>query len=125
MCIVPIAYIVLKLGGNPESVYIVHGCIAIITQVTRVYMMRSLIDLPMMTYARKVVLPILAVAIVASIVPLLVYNEMTINLFSFLVVCALCVISTIASAYFLGTSKDEKVIIKERVVAVYHKFHKA
>ena len=88
-------------------------------------MMRNLIDLSMMTYARKVVLPILAVAIVATIVPLLAYNEMAINLFSFLVVCTLCVISTIASAYFLGTSKDEKVIIKERVVAVYHKFHKA
>lgn len=125
LCIVPIAYVVLKLGGNPESVYIVHGCIAIITQITRVYMMRNLIDLPMMTYARRVVLPILAVAIVASIVPLLAYNEMTVNLFSFLIVCTLCVISTIASAYFLGTSKDEKVIIKERVVAVYHKFHKA
>ena len=69
-------------------------------------------------------LPILAVAIVASIVPLLAYNEMAINLFSFVVVCTLCVISTIASAYFLGTSKDEKGIIKERVVAVYYKFHK-
>lgn len=124
LCIVPIAYIVLKLGGNPESVYVVHGCIAIITQATRVYMMRNLISLPMMTYVRKVIIPIVGVAVAASIIPTFVYNEMPIGVLSFFVVCALCVICTIAAAYYIGTSKDEKVLIQERAIAAYHKIFK-
>ena len=122
LCIVPIAYIVLKLGGNPESVYIVHGCIAVITQATRVYMM--LISLPMMTYVRKVIIPIMGVAVAAAIIPTLVYNVMPISVLSFFVVCALCVICTIAAAYYIGTSKDEKVLIQERAIAAYHKLFK-
>lgn len=124
LCIVPIAYIVLKLGGNPESVYIVHGCIAVITQATRVYMMRNLISLPMMTYVRKVIIPIIGVAVAAALIPTLVYNEMPISVLSFFVVCALCVICTIAAAYYIGTSKDEKVLIQERAFAAYHKIFK-
>ena len=115
LCIVPIAYIVLKLGGNPESVYIVHGCIAVITQATRVYMMRTLISLSMMTYIRKVIIPIISVAVAAALIPTLVYNVMPISVLSFLVVCAL---------YYIGTSKDEKSLIQERIVAIYNKFHK-
>ena len=124
LCIVPIAYIVLKLGGNPESVYIVHGCIAVITQATRVYMMRTLISLSMMTYIRKVIIPIISVAVAAALIPTLVYNVMPISVLSFLVVCALCVICTIAAAYYIGTNKDEKSLIQERIVAIYNKFHK-
>lgn len=124
LCIVPIAYIVLKLGGNPESVYIVHGCIAVITQATRVYMMRNLISLSMMTYVRKVIIPIIGVAVAAAIIPTLVYNVMPISVLSFFVVCALCVICTIAAAYYIGTSKDEKSLIQERIVAIYNKIHK-
>lgn len=124
LCIVPIAYIVLKLGGNPESVYIVHGCLAIITQATRVYMMRNLISLPMMTYVRKVIVPIVGVAVAAAVIPTIVYNEMPISVLSFFVVCALCVICTIATAYYIGTSKDEKSLIQERIVAIYNIFHK-
>lgn len=124
LCIVPIAYIVLKLGGNPESVYIVHGCIAIITQATRVYMMRNLISLSMMTYVRKVIIPIISVAVAAALIPTLVYNVMPISVLSFFVVCALCVICTIAAAYYIGTSKDEKVLIQERAIAAYHKLFK-
>lgn len=124
LCIVPIAYIVLKFGGNPESVYIVHGCIAVITQATRVYMMRNLISLSMMTYVRKVIIPIIGVAVAAAIIPTFVYNVMPISVLSFFVVCALCVICTIAAAYYIGTSKDEKSLIQERIVAIYNKFHK-
>lgn len=124
LLIVPVAYVVLKLGGNPESVYIVHGCIAVLTQFARVYMMRNLIDLSLMTYANKVILPILYVAVAAAAIPTIVYNEMTINVVSFLVVCSLCVICTLSAAYIVGTTKDEKDLIKERAISIWHKIHR-
>lgn len=124
LMIVPVAYIVLKLGGDPESVYVVHGCIAIITQITRVYMMRNLIDLPMMTYFKKVVVPILLVAAAAFVLPFILHNEMDDGVARFFAVCSLSVVCALASAYFIGTNRHEKDMILEKVHAVTHKFHK-
>lgn len=124
LCIVPVAYIVLKLGGNPESVYIVHGCITVITQFARVYMMRNLIDLPMMEYFRKVVAPILLVAIASFVLPFLVYTNMSYGVLSFFTVCAISILCVLASAYFLGTNKFEKDMIQEKLTAIAHKIHK-
>ena len=124
LCIVPVAYIVLKLGGNPESVYIVHGCIAVITQFARVYMMRRLIDLPMMTYFKNVVVPILMVAATSFIIPFMIYMNMSYGVLSFFVVCAVSVLCVIMFAYLVGTNKDEKAMIQEKIMAVAHKIHK-
>lgn len=124
LMIVPLAYIVLKLGGNPESVYIVHGCIAIIAQFSRVYMMRNLIDLPMMTYFKNVVAPILLVAISSFIVPWFVHMNMDYGVVRFFVVCSISVVSALTCSYFLGTNSFEKDMIHEKAQAVLNKFHK-
>lgn len=125
LCIVPIAYIVLKLGGNPESVYIVHGCIAVITQIARVYMMRNLIDLPMMTYLKNVIAPILMVAVSSFILPFFVYQNLNYGVINFFVVGTLCVLCTLICAYYLGTNSFEKQMINEKVQGVLNKFRKS
>lgn len=124
LCIVPCSYIVLKLGGNPESVYIVHGCIAIMTQVARVYMMRHLINLPMRTYLKEVIQPIVLVVLAAFLVPAFTYVQMTYGVTRFFVVCTLSVISTLTAEYFLGVNKFEKNMVHEKVQNVFQKFHK-
>lgn len=118
LCIVPVAYIVLKLGGNPESVYIVHGCIAVITQCVRVYMMRHLISLPMMTYFHSVVVPIVLVAASSTIVPLIVYMNMPFGVVRFFITCIVCTASTLLCAYLLGTTPSEKGMIQDKLRAV-------
>lgn len=123
LLIVPVAYIVLKLGGNPESVYIVHGSIAIVCQFSRVYMMRNLIKLPMMTYFKNVIIPVVLVAICSFIVPASVYFNMPYGVISFFTVCAISVISTLLCSYFFGTNVFEKNIIKEKAYAVINRFH--
>lgn len=121
LTIMPVAYIVLELGGNPESVYVVHGCIAVITQFARVYMMRNLIDLPMMTYFKNVIIPIVLVALCSFIVPAAVYFNMPYGIASFFTVCAICVISTLLCSYFFGINAFEKDVIKEKAHSVLRK----
>lgn len=124
LCIVPIAYIVLKLGGNPESVYIVHGGIAIITQIARAYMMRNLIDLPMMTYFKKVIIPILLVVISSFVIPFSLYMNMAYSVISFFVVCMVSVLSELSFAYLLGINKSEREMIHEKLATVLQKIHR-
>lgn len=123
LMIVPVAYLVLKLGGDPESVYIVHGCIAIITQFARVYMMRNLIYLPMMTYLKNVISPIIIVAISSFIIPWLVHMNMSYGIVRFFVVCSISIVSAITCSYFLGTNSFEKNMIHEKLCDVINKFH--
>lgn len=124
LLIVPIAYIVLKSGGSPESVYVVHGCIAIVAQFARVYMMRNLIGLSMMTYFRNVVFPILLVTVSAFTIPWIVYSNMSFGVTRFFVICSICITTTLLCSYFLGTNSFEKNMIQEKALAVKSKFHK-
>lgn len=123
LTIVPIAYIVLRLGGNPESVFIVHGCIAILTQFARVFMMRNLINLPMMTYFKNVIVPIALVSVSSFLVPAIIHFNMSYGVTRFFVVCTICVISTLGCTYFLGTNTFEKNMIKEKAHAVLNRLH--
>lgn len=122
--IVPVAYIVLKLGGNPESVYVVHGCIAIITQFARVYMMRNLIDLPMTTYFRNVIVPIILVAFGSFIIPFIVYMKMEYGVASFFTVCCLSILSVMVCSYYLGTNKFEKEMIQSKAHSFLKRLHR-
>lgn len=56
LCILPISYVVLKFGGNPASVFIVHLCVCIIAFIARLYIIRSMIGLVLSDYVKKVVL---------------------------------------------------------------------
>lgn len=125
LLIIPIAYIVLKFGGDPESVFVVHLSIVIIAQVARILLMRPLIHLKIRTYIRKVIVPILAVVIVSPIFPLFLYLNTKENVSSFFGVCILCVFCTFATVYFLGVNKSERTMMIEKVRTILHKkFHK-
>ena len=114
LTIVPVAYIVLRIGANPESVFLVHFCIAIITQFARVYMMRNLIDIPVSKYLIKIVIPIIAVVILSPILPVLVYFNTDIGYSSFLLVCSCCVASSIMVIAAVGINQQERVFVAEK-----------
>lgn len=119
--IVPVAYIVLKLGGNSESVFIVHGAIAFILMFTRVSLMSSLIDLPVGLYIRKVLAPVSAVVVASLIIPTVLFLATEESFISFLTICLTCVACAGASIYFLGTTKSEKAVLIDKISSVYSK----
>ncbi len=118
LLIVPIAYLVLKLGGSPESVFIVHGCIAIVTQIARVYLMRNLINISIGLYLRKIILPILSVALLSPILPIIVHNNVDDGLLHFLIVCLISIVSVILSSYYLGLSALERTVVQNKVASL-------
>lgn len=65
LSIVPVSYLVLKLGGDARSVYIVQFVIVLLAHAIRLYLIRPLINLHLSVYARKVVGRILPVYVVS------------------------------------------------------------
>lgn len=106
----PIAYVSLKLGGKPETVYLVDLLVVCAAQILRIYMMKKMIKLSVRDYFKNVLVKIVLVALVGCTLPIATYMLLSKNtLLSFVVVCMVCVASVAISVYALGLSSNERI----------------
>lgn len=121
LSIVPIAYIVLKLGGNPTSVYIVHLSICIVAFLARLFIIRPMIKLSIRRFCFAVILPCEIVAIASLTVSRLVKELLPKNLFGVLLVCIFCVVIVALFSYLIGLTKGERLFVNSKMKDVYNK----
>lgn len=122
LSIVPIAYFLLKYFHIPaEYVFLTHIIIEICTQFARVRIVLPMISMPIHEYVTDVVYPILKVLLLSPILPVSIYYYTSHNLTSFFIVCILAVCSIIFTAFFIGCTKDERTLIKNKLKAISSK----
>ena len=114
LLILPISYVVLKLGAPAYSVFIVHFCIESVAQFSRMYMLRNLIHLPLWQYMKNIYIPIVSTVVIAVILPLVVRMQVAEGWLRFLAVGFTCVLSVGASSYFIGFTKQERVFFLDK-----------
>ena len=119
--IAPIAYVVLKLGGDPTSVYVVHLSIAIIAFVARLYIVRPLIKLSISDYCKTVIFPCFMVAIASFAVAESVKSVLPSSLPFAIIVCGVSAMAVALLAYSLGLTKGERAFINDKIVNIYNK----
>ena len=101
LLILPISYVVLKLGAPAYSVFIVHFCIESLAQFSRMYMLRKLIHLPLWQYMKNIYIPIVSTVVIAIILPLVVRMQVAEGWLRFLAVGFTCVLSVVL-VYFVS-----------------------
>lgn len=106
--ILPISYIILRLGCPAYSVFIVHFCIEAITQIARLFMVRNRLHLSIRKYLQKVYIPITWVVLLSCILPIWLHASIDCNLPRFFTVCIVSVLSVAFVAFFIGLSKSER-----------------
>lgn len=114
LLILPISYVVLKLGAPAYSVFIVHFCIESLAQFSRMYMLRKLIHLPLWQYMKNIYIPIISTVAIAIILPLVVRMQFAEGWLRLLAVGFTCVLSVGASSYFIGFTKQERVFFLDK-----------
>ena len=114
LLILPISYVVLKLGAPAYSVFIVHFCIESVAQFSRMYMLRNLIHLPLWQYMKNIYIPIVSTVAIAIILPLVVRMQVAEGWLRFLAVGFTCVLSVGARSYFIGFTKQERVFFLDK-----------
>lgn len=124
LSILPISYFILKLGGSPASVFIVHLCICCIAFVVRLFIIRPLIKLSLITYLQQVISKCVVVSIGAMLIPMLLYFLVPHSLISFFIICITCVFCTTISIYFIGLNSSERGFILNRILTITSKFRK-
>lgn len=124
LSILPISYIILKLGGSPASVFIIHLCICCIAFVVRLFIIRPLIKLSLINYLQQVISKCIGVSIGAMLIPMLVYFMSPYSLSSFFIICVTCVFCTAISIFFIGLNNSERGFVLKKFGAITSKFRK-
>lgn len=118
LMILPVSYILLRLGFPAYSVFIAHFTMEGIAQLARMIMLRPLIGIGIMGYIRNIYSKVLVVVASSITLPMLAYLNMEDGILRFFVVCILCALSVSTFAYTLGMSRHERIFVSEKIKVV-------
>lgn len=120
LMILPISYIVLKLGAPAYSVFIVHFCVESVAQVARMFMLRKLTNLPIRAYLKIIYIPVLLAVAVSVLLPMYIHSQLAEGLNRFLIVGAVCVLSVGLTVFFIGLTKNERSFFYNKGLQLLH-----
>lgn len=112
----PVAYILLKSGFLPEMTIISSIVISCLCLITRLIMLKTMVQFSIKHFFMDVILRILIISLLSFIVPLLVISMMKESTLRFLIVCLTSFFSTSLVIYFLGCSGRERFFIKNKIL---------
>lgn len=115
LLILPISYVSLRLDAPVEAVFVVHLCIAIISQFVRVMMVRKDIGLSMREYINRVIIRLAFVAGLSFIPPMLLYIFLPDTIWMMIVVIVCSCISVVVFVMLLGVTQSERQFIMQYV----------
>ena len=121
LLILPISYLILKLGFPAYSVFIVHFVMECIAQFARMIMLRPLIGIRIIEYIRHIYLPVSFVVLLSIIIPIFVFNNLNAGVLRFLIVCCVCVMSVVFVVYAIGLSKSERAFVSSKIISFCNK----
>ena len=110
---VPISYIFLKLGYSPLMVFYISLAIAVICLFMRLWIVRRLMEFPVMEYIVKVFGTCLMVCAISLILPLAAHLMLEESFISVVMVCLISLLSSIVGIYFIGMDNKEKQFVWE------------
>lgn len=103
----PVAYIVLKMGGNPNSVFWVAILTMVSSEIFGIIIMKYLVECSVKNYILKVHIRCFFVTIVALVIPLFLYEKVELYAFKKLMLtCILTTVSVLVTSYTIGLDKE-------------------
>lgn len=120
---VPLSYLLLYLGGPPESVYYVYILTSVLCELLRLIMLRKMVGLPVRSFLKEVYFNVMYVSIISFILPAIIsYFWKIDNLFSFACISLISVCSAGLIIYFVGCNAKDRAFVKSMSSAVVSKF---
>lgn len=121
--ILPISYVVLKLGGDPTSVFIVHLCIGMLAFVVRLIIVRGLINLSFRDYMHNVIYPCTKVLITSILLVFLINYIPSITVFVSLVKMFAIFIVVLLASFAFCLAKGERNYVMYKIINIKRRLH--
>lgn len=117
----PIAYLFLKLGLPATAVLLVKCLINFITLFVRLWYLKMLYNFPVIKFINEVLYRVVLITLIASA---LTYLQLPLcSLYTkVLFIFAISFIVNLILIYFIGISRQEKVVIKIKLYSFYEKY---
>jgi len=121
LSIIPIAYIVLRLGAEPYAVFVVHIVVAISAFIARIFIIRKMIKLSVGEYILKAMLPCVSVGLPSIGLSFAVKCAMPEGLVYAVVVIFLTCFFVAAFSLLFGLSRNERTFIFSKLPVLKNK----
>lgn len=115
LLIVPSAYVALKFGCLPESVFYVHIFIDIFAIIARMLIVRSLIEFSIQEYLIKTIIPCFAVFLFSSIAVLMIKTQLTSSIINSLIIIGVSIVISSLFFFIFGLTKGEKEFFLSKI----------
>lgn len=117
MSVLPIAYIFLKLGCPPESVFYVSFFVGIIAQLTRIYVIKRII--PEFSYSKywNMVISRCLLLVITSVLLLLTAEHYALFMIPSFLDLVFLVILTACLVFVIGLTPEERNVISKKIKA--------
>lgn len=117
---IPVMIYVFRLKAIPMLAYVVNIVICLVMQLIRLIFVKINVSLSLREFAKKCILPVLAVFMISGMLSMLWYyiipqNAIILNLMTLL----LSFISTILVIYGIGMNKSEKSLVTNKLQTVF------
>lgn len=118
----PLSYAGLMLGMPPQTVFITAIFVSIICEFARLLMLNRMIGLQIKKFLYDVYFNALCVSLIASIpIFAIKYFLADDNIFAFIIICCISLLSSITTIYFVGCNRSDRTLIKSYVRSFINK----
>ena len=119
--ILPVAWIALKMGGDPNSVYFVSMAMTIVNQVVCMVLLKKIFQYSILEYIKDVIFPCIIVTIVATIIPVIISLIMPSSFWRLLLVAITGVGGTALISYYMVLNQYEKGMVNDIIRKIIRK----
>ena len=118
----PLAYLSLKLGSAPESVFIIAIIISQCCLIGRLYIVRKTIMLSAKSFIKNVHINVIAVGAVASAMPVIMSRLIDIHSVGLLILaCSVSLLNSVIAIMYIGCSYNERKYLISKVCQLINK----
>lgn len=121
---IPVAYVCLKKGAPPETIYLVAISLSICCEIARLFMLRNMIHLKVFEFLKQVYFKVLFVAAIAAVIPVLIHLSIEYDLKKFVSISFISLLCTSCSIYWVGMNSSERNMLKSQIKKVVTKVGK-
>ena len=121
LCILPVSYVLFKVGFNPTAVFVVNIITTFIGQTFAVAKSKNLLRITLGDFMQKTMIPICVVSLLSILLLILIKSCMNNGVVSSVMMIPLSFAVSSALVYTLGLNRREKSVVRQQVSTIISK----
>lgn len=120
----PLVWVAFSAGADIEMAYYLYVVVKTIVIIARMFLMKSMVGMPVKDYLLKAIVTSLVVAIVAAVPSAIIVLVMPQSILRLLISMVVGVFSVSITALFIGMTKGERMAVVNKTQEFINKFKK-